>query len=61
MDLMHGFLEAFFQAGVHGGGGFIQDEDLRILQDGAGNGQELFLALGDVVGFLVDEGIVALA
>ncbi len=34
--------------GVHGAGAVVQDENLRLLQDGTGDAEPLFLATGDV-------------
>ena len=34
--------------GVHGAGAVVQDENLRLLQDGTGDAEPLFLAAGDV-------------
>ena len=34
--------------GIHGTGGVVEDEDLRLAQQGAGDGQTLFLTAGDI-------------
>jgi len=41
-----GVLDQFFRGGVQGTGGFVQNEDGRILQEGAGDGQPLLLPSG---------------
>ena len=46
------FLDSGFGARVHAGGGLVQDEDARVGQDGAGDGQQLTLALAQVAGAL---------
>ena len=45
-------------AGIHRAGGVVQDEDLGLLQQGAGNAQALLLAAGDVGAALFDLGVV---
>ena len=45
--------------GVQGGGRFVQDQDARVLQDGAGDGDALLLAAGELVAALADDGVVA--
>ena len=54
------FLDARLGAGVDAAGGFIQDQDRRVGQDGAGDGQQLALALAEVAGALGEHGLVAL-
>ena len=54
------FLDARFGARVHAGGGFVEDEDARVGQDGAGDGQQLALSLAEVAGALREFGLVAL-
>ena len=55
---VHGVLYQNLRPGIHGAGGFIQDQDLRIRQDGPGNGQELLLSLGYIAGFLIQFHII---
>ena len=56
---VHGGLDALLGAGIHTGRCFIQNQDAVIRQDGAGDGQQLFLALADVGGVLVQFHLVA--
>lgn len=44
--------------GIHGTGGVVEDEDLRLAQQGTGDGQTLFLAAGHVGAALLDPGVV---
>ena len=46
------------RGGIHGAGGVIEDQDLGFAQQGAGNGQALLLAAGDVAAALLDPGVV---
>ena len=45
---------------VHVGGGFVQNDDRRILHDGPGNGDALALAAGKRAACLADDGVKAL-
>ena len=40
--------------GVEGGGGLVEDEDGRVLEDGAGDGHALLLAAGELQAALAD-------
>ena len=53
------FLHKHFGFGVELGSGFIEDEDRRILQDGAGDGDALALAAAEAGAAFTDHGIVA--
>ena len=44
---------------VHGGGGVVEDEDLRVLQQGAGDAQALLLAARHVGAAAGDDVVVA--
>ena len=46
-------------AGVDGGGRVVEDEDLRPLEQGAGDAQALLLASGHIGAALLDAGVVA--
>ena len=46
--------------GVDGGGRFIQNQDLRVIQQRAGEGDQLLLPGGKAAAALVDLGVVAL-
>ena len=54
-----GALDQALGLGVQGGGGFVQDQDAGVLQDGAGDGDALLLAAGELVAALADDRIVA--
>ena len=58
-QVVHGLLDQHLGAGIDRAGGFIQDQDLRVGQDGPGDGQQLHLALRDVGGLLVQHHVVA--
>ena len=40
------FLDEHFGFGIDGRCGFVQDEDTRVVEDGAGDGDALFFAAG---------------
>ena len=46
-------------AGVHGGGGVVQNEDLGFFQQRTGDAKTLLLTAGDVGAALLDVGVVA--
>ena len=45
--------------GVEARGGFVEDEDARIGQDGAGDGESLALAAAEFYAALADDGVVS--
>ena len=49
-----------FGLGVHRGGRVVQDQDARILQQGAGNRHALFLSAGEGHAFFADQRVVAI-
>src|SRR5689334_9813965 len=55
-----GLLDADLGAGVNAAGGLVQDQDSRVGQDGAGDGQELALSLAEIAGPLGEHGLIAL-
>ena len=59
-QLQHGFLNQLFRAGIHVGGGFIQNQHGGIHEHGSGNGQQLLLPLGNAGAGGNHRGIVAL-
>ena len=59
-QLPHGRLDLDFRAGVHVGGGLIQNQHFGVQQHGPGNGEQLLLPLGDVHAVLVQNGVVTL-
>jgi hypothetical protein len=65
----HGFAGGeFFQRGldhalalgIEGGGGFVEEEDGGVLQQGAGDGEALLLSAGKFAALVADDGFVAL-
>jgi hypothetical protein len=47
------------RAGVQCAGGFIQDQQTRVLEDGAGDGDALFFTAGEFEAAFADAGVVA--
>ena len=47
-------------ASIHGGGRVVQNQNLRLFQQGTGNAQPLLLTAGDVGAALLNVGIVAI-
>ena len=45
---------------VQGAGGLVQDQDGRVLQEDAGDGDALLLAAGELDAALTDIGVVAI-
>ena len=58
-ELAQGFLDQQLGARVDVGGGLVQHQDARILEQGAGDRQELTLAAAQVGGTLLQHGVVA--
>ncbi len=58
-QLGHGLLDEHLGAGVDRTGGLVEDEDLRVGQEGPRDGEQLLLPLGDVGGVVVHDGLVA--
>ena len=52
-------LDHGFGLGVEGAGGFVEDEDARVGENGAGDGDALALAAGELDAALADDGVVA--
>ncbi len=44
---------------IHAGGGVVEDQDARVEQEGAGDGDALLLAAGERDAALADPGVVA--
>ena len=57
---LQGGLNQPLGTGVERAGGLVQDQDARVLQDDAGDGDALLLAAGELVAALADDGVVAL-
>ena len=58
--LINGLLHQPFALGVEGAGGFIQDEQLGIAKDGAGQGEPLALATTEPIAPFADQGVEAI-
>lgn len=56
---IQGVLDFFLGFDIDGGSGFVQDEDGRILEDGAGDGKSLFFAAGKLETAFADNSIIA--
>ena len=54
-----GVLDQPLGAGVEGAGGLVEDQDARVLEDGAGDGDALLLAARKLIAALADDRIVA--
>ena len=59
-DAVQRALDVALGMAVEGGGGLVQDQDGRGLEDGAGDGDALLLAAGEFQAALADFGLVAL-
>ena len=53
-------LDEGFGFGVEGAGGFVENEDAGVGEYGAGDGEALALAAGELDAALADDGVVAL-
>ena len=51
--------DALFGVGVYAGEGVVEDEDVGVADDGAGDGGALFLAAGEGEAALADHGVEA--
>jgi len=58
-QIHHRFLDQDFRSGIHGTCGLIQDQDLGVGQESAGDRQQLFLSLRNVAGLFVQLQVVA--
>lgn len=58
-DVLQGLVDLVLDAGVHGGGGVVEDEQPRVGEDRAGEGDALALAAGEGEAVLADLGVVA--
>ena len=59
-EMLHGFLDVHFGAGIDTACSFIKDQDRRISQYGAGNGEQLPLPLAKIAASFGEFGVVAL-
>ena len=55
-----GVLDGGFGFGVEGGGGFVEDEDGGVFQNGASDGDALTLPTGELDAAFADHGVVAI-
>lgn len=58
-QLVDGLGKALGGVGVEGAGGFVEDQELRALENSAGDGEALFLAAGEADAVFADDGVVA--
>ena len=58
-EALEGFVDEALGLAVEGGGGFVEEEDFRICEDGAGNGDALALAARELGAARTYEGGVA--
>jgi len=56
---IEGFLNLFFGFGIEAGGGFIEEEDSGVFEDGPGDGYALALATGEFDAAFADDGVEA--
>src|SRR4051812_19377392 len=54
-ELVQGLRDDLLGAGVEGGSGLVEDEDARVAEDGAGDGDTLFLPHGELDAALADD------
>ena len=59
-QLVQRLLDLPLGAGVHAGGGLVQDQDARVGQRGAGDGEQLALPLAQAAAALAQHGFVAI-
>ena len=57
-QVVHRLLDQHFGAGIDRTGRFVEDQHLRVGEDGAGNRQQLLLPLRDIAGLLVEHRVV---
>ena len=60
LELVDRLRELLGGLGVEVARGFVEDEELRLLEEGAGDGDALFLAAGEADAVLAEPGLVAL-
>ena len=54
-------LDDLLGLGVEGRGGFVEEEDLGVAKEGAGDGDALLLAAGEHAAFAADDGVEAVS
>ena len=60
-QMFEGHLHLVLTLGIECAGGFVEDEDGRVSQDGSGNGNSLALSTGEGYSTLADHGLVAIS
>lgn len=58
-EFIQGGLDHAFAFRVEGGGGFVQEQDGGVFQEGAGDGEALLLSAGEFAAFVAYDGLVA--
>ena len=58
-EVVERFLDEFFGLGVEGGGGFVENHDGRILEDGTCDAEALALPAAEFAAAVADDGLVA--
>ena len=56
---IEGALDFLFGLGIEGTGGFIEEENRGVFEEGAGDGKSLLLTTGEVAAFVADDRFVA--
>ena len=57
-QLVKGLLDQALGAGVHAGGGFVQNQDARVCQGGACDGEQLPLSLREAGAAFAQDGLI---
>lgn len=58
-ELLEGFLDDILALVIEGAGGFVEDQDRRVLKEDAGDRETLLLAAGELDAALTDIGVIA--
>ena len=58
-EVIHCLLNLDFGSGIDGGGRLVQNHDPIVCQNCTGNGEQLFLSLGNIAGIFVQFHLVA--
>ena len=60
-QVVEGFLDFLLGRGIHRRGGFVEDQDARVDQQGAGNRDALALAAGEGLAAFADQRVICRA